>query len=443
MANEPVLAPHQMGPPVDFTAAGADNSKVQANQIQARNSPAFPFVRELFANAISKRTGTIMLNYTQQAVGIRFDVDGMWHDIGQRDRQSGDVMLAVMKKLADLNANERRAKQAGSFKAEFMDQKFTCHFSSQGVKTGERVLIKLEGKGVKIDTLEELGMRAKMIEQVKSVLNHENGGMLIVASMPGDGLTTTFCAALRAADRYMRDFVGLEDRNNRIPPVENVDMQTFDLAAGQTPDALLPSILLKQPEAFVVPDFVNGKTIDMLSEQVTKTGCTVAASINAKEAAEALLRVMMLKPDVEAFAKAVSAVLYTRPARRLCENCRQPYQPAPQLLHKLGLPQGRVNVMYRQWQPPPPEQLVDEKGNPIAPPICPSCGGLGYKGRFGIYELLMVNEQMRQAMIKQPKLEVLRQVAVAAKHRTVKDEGIAAAARGLSSLNEIQRVLQK
>jgi len=443
MANPPVLAPHQMGPPVNFTAAGADNTKVQANQIQARNSPAFPFVKELFANAISKRTATIMLDYTQQAVNIRFDVDGMWHNIGQRDRQSGDAMLMVMKKLADLNVNERRAKQSGTFKAEFMDQKVTCKFSSQGVKTGERVLIKMEGKGAKVDTLEDLGMRAKMIEQVKSLLNNESGGMVIVAAMPGDGLTTTYCATLRAADRFMRDFVGFEDQNNRTPPIENVEMKMFDSSAGQTPDALLPSVLLKQPEAFAFPELFNGKTIDLLTDQVVRNQCTVVTAINAKEAVEALLRVMMLKPNVEQFAKAVTAVLYTRPARRLCETCRQPYQPAPQMLQKLGLPPGRVNVLYRQWQPPPPEQLVDEKGNPIAPPICPSCGGLGYKGRFGIYELLMVSDQMRQAMIKQPKLEVLRQIAMAAKHRTVKDEGIAAAARGVSSLNEIQRVLQK
>jgi type II secretory ATPase GspE/PulE/Tfp pilus assembly ATPase PilB-like protein len=158
---------------------------------------------------------------------------------------------------------------------------------------------------------------------------------------------------------------------------------------------------------------------------------------------EALLRVLMLKANAESFAKVVAAVLYVRPARRLCETCRQPYQPAPQMLQKLGLPPGRVNVLYRQWQPPPPEQLVDEKGNPIPPPICPSCGGLGYKGRFGIFELLMINDQMRQALVKQPKLEVLRKVAAAAKHRTIKDEGIACVARGISSLNEVQRVLQK
>ncbi len=441
MSDDRVLAPHEMGPKVEFKAAGADAQKSQANLIVARNLPAFPLIKEMIADAMLKKTEMIMLDYTAQAVGIRYQIDGLWHNIAQRDRPSGDVMLAVMKKLADCDPKERRLKQGGVFKVEYRGEKLSCTFSSQGVQTGERALLKFAGRKIKLESLADLGMRDKMIEQVKAVLNSDSGGLLLVTSMPGDGLTTAWCATLRAADRFMRDFVGLEPDTNPSPAVENVKMSQFNVEGGETPDKLLPSIILKQPEALVVSELTNGATVDILSDQAA-AGKLIVSSIRAKESVEALLRVLELKPSAEKFAKAIRAVIFQRLVRRLCDTCKQPYQPNPQLIHKLGLPPGRVLNLYRQWQPPPPEQLVDEKGRPIPPPVCPDCGNMGYRGRIAIFELLMVNDRMREALVKQPKLEVLRQIAKADKHRTVREEGIAMVARGLTSLTELQRIVK-
>lgn len=441
MSNDQQLAPHQMGPPVEIKASGDNAQTQQANLIVARNAPAFPLVKELIADAMTKKTDMVMLDYTAQAVGMRYQIDGIWHNIAQRDRQSGDAMLAVMKKLADCDPQERRLKQSGEFKVEFKLEKLTCELSSQGVKTGERALLKFAGRKIKLETLAELGMRDKMIEKVKEILNGEEGGMLLLSSMPGDGLTTSWCATLRAADRFMRDFVGLEPDTDPNPFVENVAMTQFNVEGGETPDKLLPSMLLKQPESLVVPDLTNPATIDILCDQVAE-GKLVVASVRAKESVEALLRVLAMKPSAEKFANSIRAVIFQRLVRRLCETCKQPYQPNPQLIHKLGLPPGRITNLFRQWQPPPPEQLVDEKGNPIPPPVCPDCGNMGYRGRIAIFELLIINDKIREALIKQSKLEVLRHIAKASKHRTVREEGIAMVARGLTSLTEIQRILK-
>lgn len=443
MANPPQLPPHQLGPPVEFKASGEDATQTQANLIMARNNPAFPFVKEMFADAMVKRAEQIMLDYTAQAVGVRYEVDGLWHNITQRDRQSGDAMLVVMKKLADLNVNERRAKQSGKFKVQFQDTKLDCSITSQGVQTGERVLLKLSGWDIKLDILSDLGMREKMVEQVKSLLNREEGTMLIVSAMPGDGLTTSFCATLSTSDRFMRDFVGAEDKQNPLPSIENVNMRQFDAAAGETPVALLNSILLKEPDALVVPDLVNAETIDLLCDQVIEKDLFVTTHIPAKEGVEALLRVLAMKPAAEKFSQAVSAVIYGRLVRKLCETCRQPYQPTPQLLQQLGLPAGRISTLFREYQPPPPEQCVDAKGNPIPPPVCPNCGNMAYQGRTAVFELIVVDDKMREALIKSPKLDVLRNLVRASGQRTIKEEGIALVARGVTSLTEMQRVLQK
>jgi type II secretory ATPase GspE/PulE/Tfp pilus assembly ATPase PilB-like protein len=136
-------------------------------------------------------------------------------------------------------------------------------------------------------------------------------------------------------------------------------------------------------------------------------------------------------------------VLNQRLIRKLCDECKQAFPPPPQLLQKLGIPAGRVQVLYREYQPPPPEQLVDDKGRPIEPPICPKCGGLGYFGRTALFELLVVDAALRDALIKQPKLEVLRSVARKSGHRTIQEEGILLVARGITSIPELQRVMKQ
>ena len=113
----------------------------------------------------------IMLDYTQNAVGVRFEVDGVWMNVDPYDRQTGDAMLAVLKKIANLNVQDRRTRQEGKFGAVFHAGQYICTLTSQGVKTGERVLIKLAPKKSKFETLEDLGMRPKMREQFKELVD--------------------------------------------------------------------------------------------------------------------------------------------------------------------------------------------------------------------------------------------------------------------------------
>jgi type II secretory ATPase GspE/PulE/Tfp pilus assembly ATPase PilB-like protein len=217
---------------------------------------------------------------------------------------------------------------------------------------------------------------------------------------------------------------------------------------------LLPKLMLKQPDVLTVADLCSGATVDYLCKLANhpSEGKLVIAGVRATDAVEALLRVLLLKPsDPQGFAQAVRAVLSVRLVRRMNETCKQPYQPNPQLLAKLGIPPGRVKVFYREWQPPPPEPEEDKKKKkkelpPNACPLCELegswCHGLGYRGRIGIFELLDVNEQMREALVKQPKLELLRKLARAAGHRGLQEEGILLVAQGITSLTELQRVLK-
>ncbi|MEQ8787532.1 MAG: ATPase, T2SS/T4P/T4SS family [Pirellulaceae bacterium] len=444
MAKQPEQAAPPPPPPIVFKASGQNDQAAQANLITARQSPGFYFACVMTADAIMKRANQILLDYTRDKVGVRYQIDGMWHNMPVRDRQSGDAMLAVFKKLADLNPAERRGRQSGKFKAEYYKARLECSITSQGVPTGERAVIKMVDKKspIKLDTLEDLGMREKMRERFKEVINAHDPFFLIFSAMPGDGLTATFRAGLNSADRLLRDFVQLQSVEYDDEEVINVDPTTYDPSQGVSPDKILAEVLRREPNVLVVPDLTNAETVNALCDVVAKNNMPVITRVNAKEAVEALLRVMAFRGDPQKFANVATAVLNSRLIRRLCPSCKQPYQPPPQLLQRLGIPPGRVQVLYKQWEPPPPPPPQSGQ-KPPEPQICRDCGGMGYKGRIAIFELLIVTDEMRQALVKQPKLEVLRALAKKAGHRNIQEEGVLLVAMGTTSLVELQRVLKQ
>ena len=148
----------------------------QANLITARQSPGYLLVKELIADMVDRRSDRAILDYTQQSVVVRQHIDGVWHNSEARDRESGDVMLAVMKTLANLNATERRKKQEGKFAAKYKDQSFVCPITSQGVPTGERVVVQLLGGYQRsFKHYEDLGMRPKLAEQWAELMARDKG----------------------------------------------------------------------------------------------------------------------------------------------------------------------------------------------------------------------------------------------------------------------------
>lgn len=433
---------HEMLPPVTLKPMGAGTEQQnQGNLLAAKQSPAFPFAGGLLAHALTMRGDRIMLDYTANAAAVRFEVDGVWMNVDPYDRQTGDAMLVVLKKIANLNVQDRRTRQEGKFGAVFHGIQYICTLTSQGVKTGERVLIKIAPKKPKFETLEDLGMRPKMREQFKELVD-ESQGFVILATPPGGGLSTLWRVGLMTSDRYVRDFVAIEDQHNHEDEVINVGPIHYDSTQGQTPADVLPRLLLKQPDVFVVPDLVDAKTVTMLCNQVNEHHKMVITRTVANDAIEALLRVAALKGPLDELAQAVTMVLAVRLVRKLCEHCRQPYQPTPQLLQKLAIPPGRVAVLYREFQMPPPEQRVDERGRPIEIEICKKCSGIGYLGRTAVFEMLVVNDALRDAIRQQPTPDHLRRVARANGHRGLQEEGIVMVAQGVTSLQELQRALK-
>ncbi|MGI9518168.1 MAG: ATPase, T2SS/T4P/T4SS family [Pirellulaceae bacterium] len=429
-------------PPLKFEAAGDTADLREANLQAVMPSPGFPHAVLMIADAITKRSDLILMDFSQQQCAVRYQVDGIWYNMPPLSRSVGDYMLASIKQLAGLDYRERRARQVGKFTAEYLRKKHKCELTSQGVQTGERVVLTIDRERPPTENLEDIGMRPGMRTQLIDIMN-EPGGLVLFSALPGDGLSTTWKAALQSTDRFMRDFVVIEEKSRVEPEIINVESVTYDKSTGETLDNVLRSVLLREPNVVAMTDLSDAATLNHLIYLTNSRDLTTISRLHAKHAVEAVMRALMMKPDVEGFARALKAVAGQRVVRLLCKTCRQPYQPNPNLLAQLGLPASRVPVLYRHFQPTQ-EEIVDASGRPIELEPCESCGGPGYFERSGIYELLVVDERFRQAMLDpQPTVQKLAQAAAQSGHISLRDEGIVMVARGDLSLDELQRVLKK
>ena len=300
----------------------------------------------------------------------------------------------------------------------------------QGTQTGERVIIEFEVKGVHLGTLDELGMRAKMQEQLKEVLNRKKG-MMILSALPTGGLRTTTKVVLLGLDRFTREFSAVEDEGNRYDEVENVPVTTYN---RENLVEILARVFRTQPNVIVMRDLVDAKTLKMLCDELASEERFAISTVRAKDAVEALLRVYAIeKAPVPEFRDQVSAVLSQRLVRKLCDKCKEPYAPSADVLKQLGLPPDRVKAFYR-----PPTAKADEDKREL----CRECGGLGYLGQTAIFELLVVDDLMRKTLAASPKLDVLRAAARKSGMKSLQEEGILMVVRGATSLPELMRVLK-
>jgi type II secretory ATPase GspE/PulE/Tfp pilus assembly ATPase PilB-like protein len=423
-------AGYMKGPPVDLVAKGGPDDRTNnANLLTARQSPGYVHVKELVADMVDKRTNRVMLDYTQEAVAMRRLIDGVWHAGEPRDRESGDIMLAVAKQLANLNAKERRAKQSGVFGAKFENKKYECDIVTQGTKSGERAIVTLRGGAQKdLVTLEQIGMREKLRDQWEQIMLSE-AGVIIISAPPEGGLTTLTDVSLLETDRLVRDFVAIEDVHNPQRSIENVEPSFYDPKQGGSPSDLIQSLARKYPNVYVCRDMVDDETARQLLAE-TRENRVVITNTVAGDATEAVFKLLPLGGKPKEFARAVVASLNTRLIRTLCEGCKVPYDPTPDLLKKLGIPAGKVAKLYR---PPKPEEI--EKP-------CKKCGGLHYVGRTGLFELMEVDDATREALLKDPTPDAVRKAARTAGMRTLQEEGILLVARGVTSIQELSRVLK-
>ena len=428
-------------PTLEIKQMGIARDTAQGLSIAARQLPGYPVALIVLANAIAGRADRILMDFSAQGAVLRYRIDGVWETLPPMDRPTADAALVVYKKILGLNPAERKAKQETKFATNFKDTDWVVSFMSAGVPNGERVLFSIDTKKPTLKTLADLGMRDPMAQSFKAMLNGNNG-LVIISAPPTQGLPTLWRVALENADKFVRDFVSLESKPDADPEMINIT-QTFYEPGTAPPLSFFAKLLLKQPDVLVMPSLLDHEVAESVMDQVLKQDKHAITRMVATDSFDAIAKLLAMYPSQSKnIAKALTGVINQRLIRRLCEKCKQPYQPNPQLLQKLGIPPGRVQKLYNPTIPPPPEQRVDAKGNPIEIEICKRCNGRGYYGRMSIFELLTVDDTMRQAILKYGNNpDEMRKFAKQNKHLGFQEEGILACALGSTSLQEVQKMV--
>jgi type II secretory ATPase GspE/PulE/Tfp pilus assembly ATPase PilB-like protein len=414
------------GPPIQFIGksshgAGKDDpSRVS----QAEESRSFMAAKELVYDAVLRRATDIHLEPTTEQLSVRYRIDGILHAAEPFDRATGDAVVNVFKVLSAMDISEKRKPQDGSFGATLQGRSLDFRVATSGSKAGEKLVMRILDNSAGITKLEELGMRPKLVEQVRGLVTQPHG-MFLCCGPTGAGKSTTLYAALREIDRYQRNIITVED------PIEyqldNITQMEVNTKAGQTFAAMLRSILRQDPDVIMIGEIRDQETASIAC-QAANTGHMVFSTVHSNDAITSLFRLLDLGVEPFMIASALSAVLAQRLVRNLCEACKEPYKPKPEFLKKANIPADKVDVFYRR--PENPEQ------------VCPQCGGTGYFGRTGIYELLVLTEPMRDMIRENPSINKIKAEARKNGMIYLQEDGLRQVIQGRTSIEELLRVVK-
>ncbi len=437
------LQPWQTVTPVEFSPKLKASTEAQALLVAARQGAGYEIAGGQIAHGVAARATQILMDFSQTACAIRYQIDGAWEQMPPLDRESGDAMLYAIKQLCLMNPADRRSSQKGTVGLKAGKAKYTMEVQSQGVKTGERVLAKLIPEKLPFEKLAELGMRDKMIEAFKGGLNSE-GSLMLISAPKAEGLTTTWTVALGEADKYIRDFQSIENKDNPEPEIINVSPNFFGGDTGQTCTTMVDRLVLREPDVLLFPELPEEPALAKSLKQCKTADKQVITRVVAANAVEALVRLIAKYPAQAAeISQLIKGVTSQKLIRRLCENCKVGFEPSPKLLQQLGIPAGRVALLYQPFVPPPIEQQVDEKGRPAPIEPCHVCNGRGYYGRVGVFEYLQPGPKLRSAVTKTRDIAQLYAIAKAEGHRNIQAEAVLTVARGLTGLDELKRAFAK
>ena len=350
---------------------------------------------------------------------VRFRVDGVLQNSSTMPIGEGKGVISAFKVVSDMDISERRRPQDGTFSAIFETAKYDVRSASTPTSYGEKVVLRLlnSSGGVMKAGLGNIGLRSQILEQLREVI-HKPYGMFLVTGPTGSGKTTTVYASLSEIDALQHNITTIED------PVEyrldGITQIAVNSAAGVTFASILRSVLRQDPDVLLVGEIRDKETAEIAC-QAALTGHFVFSTLHANDTVATITRMLDLGLDPMLIQTAVTAVLGQRLARRLCEHCKEAYPPPADLLAKLGVKPGVIQQIYR------------EKG-------CDTCGGSGYKGRLGLHELMVMNDDIRKLITAEPNMNDLKIAARKAGTRSLQTDGFMKVLKGLTSVNEIIRV---
>jgi type IV pilus assembly protein PilB len=383
-------------------------------------APVVRLVNLLISQAIGDGASDIHVEPHRRTLQIRYRVDGILRDAMAPPKAMQQAMISRIKIMANLDIAERRLPQDGRIHVVIEGREYDLRVSTLPTVFGEKVVMRILDQSTAKLTLGKLGFASQMLETWNE-LTSKPYGMILVSGPTGSGKTTTLYATLNKLNTIDKNILTIED------PVEyqlaRVNQVHVNPKAGLNFANGLRSFLRQDPDIIMVGEIRDRDTAE-IAIQASLTGHLVLSTIHTNDAPSATTRLLDMGIEPFLITSSVIGVLAQRLARTICSHCKEPYTPPVEALHRLGLSvQGGEEIVFYRG-----------KG-------CDRCKGSGYRGRTGIFELMVMTDPIRELVLKGGSTAEVRARAVAEGMRLLRDDGILKVLEGQTTVDELLRVV--
>jgi type IV pilus assembly protein PilB len=382
-------------------------------------SAASKTVNKIIADALSRRASDIHIEPQEKDVLVRYRVDGVLQEIMRLPKKDIYAIVSRIKVMSNLNIAERRKPQDGSFQVKNEGKRVDVRVSVLPSVLGESVSLRLLYRDESLIELGELGMPPHILKKYLSLAMKPTGAILVTGPT-GSGKTTTLYATLKVIATPEKKVITIED------PVEyhlpGITQMSINPKTGLTFSSGLRTILRADPDIIMVGEIRDVETAE-IAIRASLTGHLVLSTLHTNDAPSALARLMDMGIEPYLVTSSINAILSQRLARKLCPQCKEAYEPEEETLKLLKLPLSKEEcpVIYRA------------KG-------CNYCGGTGYFGRIGLFELMIITPQIARLALEKKTAEEIGRVAQEEGMTTLLQDGAEKVKNGITSLEEILRV---
>ncbi len=384
-------------------------------------APIIKFVNSLLSQAVKDRASDIHIEPFEKELVVRFRVDGVLYEIVKPPPRLQASIVSRVKIMAGLNIAEKRIPQDGRIRTRFAGREIDLRVSTLPVRHGERVVMRILEKGT-VFSLDGVGMGKDTIAGFRHLIQRPHG-ILLVTGPTGSGKTTTLYSALAEINAPDLNILTIED------PIEyelrGIGQTQVNPKIDLTFASALRAHLRQDPDVILVGEIRDRETADN-AVQASLTGHLVFSTLHTNDAATAFTRLIDMGVEPFLVTSSLIAVLAQRLVRKLCPNCKAAYVPTDAELKEAGITRARIagHTIYKAMG-------------------CPTCLSTGYKGRSGIYELLMVDDEVRTLVLSGASAVAVARKAKEQGMRTLRDDGIRVVMEGGTSLDEVMRVTQE
>jgi general secretion pathway protein E len=417
----------------------------------AEDAPIIRFVNGLIFNASKEKASDIHIEPGDREIIVRNRVDGVLHEVKRAPKAHHASIIARVKIMAGLNIAEKRLPQDGRIRRKIAGKEVDMRVATVPTAHGERVTIRLLDKSAMALSLDAIGVAPDHFRVIDEVI-HRPHGIFLVTGPTGSGKTTTLYSCLARINSPDLNILTIEDPvEYQLAGISQVQVQPkIDLTFASG----LRSFLRHDPDVIMVGEIRDLETAE-IAIQASLTGHLVLSTIHTNDAATGITRLVDMGVQPFLVASSLVALQAQRLVRRVCVACARPARPSAAELSDVGIEPERFFAGEMPLRAP----LIGEDGLPIAiaappgralpppgmlweanPQGCERCGQTGYSGRTGVYEVLQISEEIRRLAIRNADSSQIKQAAVAAGMRTLRDDGAHKILCGMTTIEEVMRV---